>query len=257
VITSKDNPTVKRIRSLQRSRKYRRQDHAFVVEGTRLLEEALRAGSKLEYVLLTEDTQLRESELLASLPDTLEPLLVSDRVLASCSDAVTPQGVLAVVSMPDKPLPEECDFALVLDRVRDPGNLGTLLRTAHAAAVQAVLLTEGTVDPFNPKVVRAGMGAHFFLPIVEASTAELEDLLAGMQIWIADSSSGTSYNQVDWTLPTALVIGNEARGPSDEMLSMAAGSVHIPMPGPAESLNAAVAGAVLMFEIIQQRKRSK
>jgi len=221
------------------------------------MEEALQAGSKLECVLLTEDTQLRESELLASLPDTLEPLLVSDQVLASCSDAVTPQGILAVVTIPDNILPEECTFALVLDRVRDPGNLGTLLRTAHAADVQAVLLTEGTVDPFNPKVVRAGMGAHLFLPIVEASTSELQGFLEGMRIWIADSTNGIAYDRVDWTPPTALVIGNEAHGPSDEMLSMAAGSVHIPMPGHAESLNAAVAGAILMFEIVQQRKRLK
>ncbi|MBN1264355.1 MAG: RNA methyltransferase [Anaerolineales bacterium] len=255
MITSKDNPTIKWIRSLQSGRKYRRQSNAFVIEGPKLLNEALQAGNQLEHVLLTEDAQVHESELLSRLPEAVVPTPVSEQVLASCSDAVTPQGLLAVVSTPVARIPDPCTFALVLDRVRDPGNLGTLLRTARAAGVEVVLLTEGTVDPFNPKVVRAGMGAQLVVPILEISTAMLPALLPGMRIWIADSGGGTPYDSVDWQPPTALVVGNETHGTSEELLFFAHGRVNIPMPGSAESLNAAVAGAVLLFEIVRQRKR--
>jgi len=255
VITSKDNPTIKWVRSLQSGKKYRRQAGAFVIEGPRLLQEAQRSPVCIRHVLVTEDALQREKTLLEQLPPSVTPLPVSDAVLASCSDAVTPQGILAVVSMPDSDMPRPCSFALVLDQLQDPGNLGTLLRTAWAAGVQVVLLTEGTVDPFNPKAVRAGMGAQLALPVLETTTAALPALLDGMEIRIADSAGGTPYDQIDWHQPSALVVGNEAHGPSEKILPLAGGRVQIPMPGRAESLNAAAAGAVLLFEVVRQRKR--
>ncbi len=254
MITSRDNQTVKWIRGLQRSRKQRREDKAFVVEGPKLFEEALLSGSTFQQVLLTENARERDAHLLALLPDRVPVIPVSEPVLASCSDAVTPQGLVAVLSLPSAVVPSEITFALVLDQIQDPGNLGTLLRTARAAGVQVVLLTGGTVDPFNPKVVRAGMGAQLALPIIEVSVWP-PDFLTGVKIWLADSAGGTDYDAVDWSSPSALVLGNESHGVSPDLEALADGRVRIPMPGGAESLNAAAAGAVLVFEIVRQRKQ--
>jgi RNA methyltransferase, TrmH family len=254
VITSRDNQAVKWIRGLQRSRKQRCEDKVFVVEGPKLLEEALLCGSTFQQVLVTENALQRDAHLLAQLPDTVPVIPVSEPVLASCSDAVSPQGLLAVLSRPAASIPSEITFVLLLDHIQDPGNLGTLLRTARAAGVQVVLLTEGTVDPFNPKVVRAGMGAQLALPIIEEPAWTL-DFLAGVKVLLADASAWTDYDVVDWSLPSALVLGNESHGVSTDLEALADGRVRIPMPGGAESLNAAAAGAVLMFEIVRQRKQ--
>lgn len=256
MITSKDNPAVRQIRLLQRRRKHRRKTGLFVIEGFKLLEEAVLCDSRIESVLATEDAQDRCSDLLSNLSDDVEITRVSEQVLSSCSDAVTPQGVLAVLQIPQQAVPEATSFVLVLDHIQDPGNLGTLLRTARAAGVDAVLLTEGTVDPYNPKVVRAGMGAQFALPVIEVGNSELHGMLAGKAVWLADSGGGIPYDEVDWTMPSALVIGNEAHGSSPGVEKLAGGKVLVPMPGLAESLNAAVAGGVLMFEIVRQRKQS-
>jgi TrmH family RNA methyltransferase len=173
--------------------------------------------------------------------------------MAAAADTHTPSGLLAVVPMPRRAVSAPLTFALVLDRLGDPGNLGTVLRTAAAAGVQAVLLTPGTVDPFNPKVVRAAMGAHFHLPIVAAEWEALPSQLAGLTVWRAEAGAGAAYDAVDWRQPSALLIGSEASGPGDEARALAPNLVSIPMPGRAESLNAAVAAAVLMFEVARQR----
>ncbi|MCS6911107.1 MAG: RNA methyltransferase, partial [Anaerolineales bacterium] len=144
----------------------------------------------------------------------------------------------------------------VCDRIADPGNLGTILRTADAAGVEAVFLAPGTVDAYNPKVVRAAMGAHFHLPVLATTWEELHMQLRGLTAWLADSAGGERYDRVDWTQPHALIIGSEAEGPSEAAHRFAAQRVHIPMPGRAESLNAAVAAGVLMFEAARRRQRN-
>jgi len=145
------------------------------------------------------------------------------------------------------------NLALIADRISDPGNLGTILRTALAAEVDAVFLNPGTVDPFNPKVVRGAMGAHFHLPIVQMETSEIGKFLCGTDMWVAEAGLGIPYYQVDWNKPSAIVIGSEAHGPSDELRSIATGSIHIPISALAESLNASVAAAVILFEIARMR----
>lgn len=174
--------------------------------------------------------------------------------MKSASDTQTPQGVLLVVEQKELPLPAELDFVLVLDQVRDPGNTGTLLRTAKSAGVQAVLLTQGSTDAFAPKVVRSAMGAHFTLPIVTLPEDEITAIAEQnrLAVWAAAADAEESYAEVDFSLPLALVIGSEAHGVSHQMMQSAAG-LKIPMPGGGESLNAAIAGAVLMFEVVRQR----
>jgi TrmH family RNA methyltransferase len=255
VITSTANPKIKLVRLLQTKRSRREAEQLFVVEGVRLLEEAVRANVVPRLVLHTDHLDPRGRSVLnqlARLGAESEP--VSDDVMAVASDTQTPAGLLAVLPMRPAEPPEPLSFALVLDRVADPGNLGTLLRTALAAGVQAVFLGPGTVDAYNPKVVRAALGAHLHLPLLAGDWDKLGPRLSALKLWRAEAHTGTPYPQVDWRAPVGLVIGSEADGPSDTIQGLAPNTVHIPMPGPVESLNAAIAGGVLLFEAARQRQ---
>jgi TrmH family RNA methyltransferase len=174
--------------------------------------------------------------------------------LQAASDTQTPQGILLVLPLPEWDLPANLTFVLVLDQVRDPGNLGTLLRTALAANVDAVVLVPGNVDAFAPKVVRSGMGAHFKLPIISMDWETIGARLAGLSLFLADSGEGCAHVEAELNMPLALIIGGEAEGAGEQAFNLATQRVHIPMPGQAESLNAAVAGAILMFEVVRQRR---
>ena len=143
---------------------------------------------------------------------------------------------------------------LVLDGLRDPGNLGTLLRTAAAAAVDAVLLTPGSADPFQPKAVRAGMGAHFKIPIRALDWPEIGEALAEMPVFLADSAGETDYSAADLSGPLALVIGGEAHGAGEEIEAFNPVRLRIPMPGGMESLNAAVSAGIMIYEVLRQRR---
>ena len=170
----------------------------------------------------------------------------------------TPQGILAVFALRRLPIPDPLDFVLVLENLRDPGNLGTLLRTAAAAKVQAVLLTPGTVDAFSPKVLRSAMGAHFRLSIHSLTWEEIQQLChpqgkAQLKIYLAEGQNGIPSWKLNLRPPLALIIGSEAEGASEQACQLADCTINIPMPGGSESLNAAVAGSILIFEIVRQR----
>ena len=173
------------------------------------------------------------------------------------TDTETSQGILAVIRRKELPLPPDGDFFVIADTIRDPGNLGTLIRTCAAAGVEGLFLTPGSVDPFAPKVLRAGMGAQFRLPIHRASWDELASTLHDrpkpVRILLSDVENGQPVWQSSLRGPLALVIGSEADGVSPEARQAADGRVHIPMPGQFESLNAAVAAGILIFEVVRQR----
>jgi TrmH family RNA methyltransferase len=254
MITSVANPKVKLVRNLQARRSAREAEGLFVVEGVRLAEEAARAAVAPRLVLHTAGLDDRGQAVLGQLAARgAQVEAVSPEVLAAASDTQTPQGLLAVVPMASMPMPARLTLALVLDGLGDPGNLGTILRTADAGGVDGIFLATGTVDAYNPKVVRAAMGAHFHLPIRATGWDELARRLAGLELWLAEARAGLAYHQVDWRRPSALVIGSEAAGPTDAARHLAPSSVSIPMPGRAESLNAAIAAAVLIFEAARQR----
>ncbi len=179
---------------------------------------------------------------------------VSASLMKSLSETETPQGILAVLELTQLPVTNHPTFILIPDKIRDPGNLGTLLRTAAAAGVQAVLLPPETTDVFAPKVVRSGMGAHFRLPIHSMSWDEINQTvkLAGLHVFLADMD-GESCWETNLLQPLALIIGNEADGASESARKLAQQKISIPMSGMMESLNAGVAGSVLMFEVIRQR----
>jgi len=255
MITSPQNQTIKRVRHLQNRSKARQQEGAFVVEGLRLVEEALLYGWDPDIVLFTEDLDQRGWDIVNGFRGKEVPTLqVSPEVMKAASDTQTPQGLLAVLPMKGQPQPRKKDFVLLADQVRDPGNLGTLLRTALAAGVDTVLLPPGTVDPHSPKVVRAGMGAHFRLPVHKTSWEEILHQLSELTVFVADVDRGLPYTEADFQQPLALIIGNEVRGPGRKAQAAATQAVHIPMPGDAESLNAAIAGAILVFEVVRQRQ---
>ena len=265
MITSLQNDKVKYVRALQERRRARQREQRFVFEGVRLVEETVRAGVSPILVFHTEAVESvrpgavseRSTKLLASLREMNAPCyVVSDSVMAACSDTETPQGILAVLAIPDLSRPRRPTFSLILDQVRDPGNLGTTLRTALAAGVEQVLLTPGTVDASNPKVVRAAMGAHLRLPVVALGWDAINQAVSGCDVWLAAANGETPHTAVDWTRPVALIVGGEASGAGNKAQALAQGQVFIPMDTQVESLNMATATAVLLFEVTRQRAES-
>jgi TrmH family RNA methyltransferase len=255
MITSNQNPKIKLVRALLGRAKERRKEGAFVVEGVRLVEEAASSNWRFRFALydetLSERGRLQVEGLKSRGVDVEE---VSASVMKSLSETETPQGILAALEFAQLPIPNYCDFILIPDQIRDPGNLGTLLRSAAAAGAQAVLIPPETTDAFAPKVLRSGMGAHFRLPIHSMSWDEIGKVikLKGLKVFIADMD-GRSCWETDLRQPLALIIGSEAEGASESARKLADARISIPMSGNIESLNAGAAGSILMFEITRQR----
>ena len=256
MITSSRNPKIQLVRDLLAHSKARREQGAFIVEGVRLTEEAAHAGWAIRLILWSDDLSERGQSLVDSLTDRGIPVeQLAPIVFRAVSDTQTPQGLLAIVEFCQQHLPSDPNFLLLIDNLHDPGNIGTILRTAGAAGVQAVLLSPGCADPYAPKVVRSAMGAHFRLPILALSWPDLRNALQHLQpnIFLADAVGDMVYTQADFRLPLTLVIGSEADGIGPQARALVGQRVTIPMPGHAESLNAAVAAAILMFEVVRQR----
>jgi TrmH family RNA methyltransferase len=250
LITSTANPRVKLLRSLH-ERKHRRVHGLCLVEGVRLLEEALASNLRIEAILYSPE-RLSASGAGRALRPRLERLPIAEeadeRVLAALSGTVTSQGVTAAVQIPEPGALSPAGHVLVLDGIADPGNAGTMLRTARAAGAAAVLAMRATTDLWAPKVLRAGMGAHFHLPVqTDVDWPGLPELLGGRQLLLATAHEGTPYRHVDWSRPSAIVIGSEAHGPSQPAANVPVQTITIPMAEGAESLNAAAAAAILLF----------
>ncbi len=253
-ITSLSNERVKQVRRLQVDRRYRAREGLFVVEGTRWLADAVQQQAAPLALFYTDDwrRQTGHEQILQQIDPAVQAV-VSDEVLAAMSDTETPAGVVAVLPIHPRPLPAQPGLLLILDEIRDPGNLGTMLRTAAAAGVDGVLLSPGCVDPYNPKVVRAGMGAHLRLSLHQRAWAEIAEACRGLQVWLAAAEGALPYTEVNWRQPSALIVGSEARGAGEEAGALADGAVYIPMFAATESLNAAVAAGVILFEAVRQR----
>lgn len=255
MITSKSNPKIKYIRKLLADRRFRHEEGAFVVEGTRWIKELAQFQVSPTLVLATPSYYSQENvQSLFHEPLESEIITVSDQVMAFASDTVSPAGAVAVVPMLKLPIPARLSLVLILDSISNPGNLGAILRTAAAANADAVLLTPGCVDVYNPKVLRGSMGAHLRLPIEEYSWDKVESLTSMMAVWIASVGDGLDYVEVDWKQDVAIIIGGEASGAGHQAISLATGSVSIPLHRDTESLNAAVAAGILLFEAVRQRR---
>jgi TrmH family RNA methyltransferase len=259
MITSVHNDKIKWVRSLQSKGRTRQEEQAFVVEGVRLVEEALAAAWPIRGVFYSGDLSERGRRLLENCAaQGLAVEEIAEHVMAAISDTQTPQGILAVLSMRFLPGPAQPTFAFIPDGIRDPGNLGSMLRSAAAAGVEVIYLPEGGVDVFSPKVVRAAMGAHFRLPLRVATWDEIAAHLrqADLKVYLADVKAAEAYTRFDFRAPLALIIGGEAAGAGEMAQQIAHARLYIPMAGGVESLNAAAAAAVLLFEVARQRRQS-
>lgn len=253
MITSLQNERVKLVHALQNRTRARRKERKIALEGARLVRDACESEHQPDFVFYTPDSS--GTALIHTLRQrNCELLEVAEPVMRHISDTQQPQGIIGVFPMPSPVLPKQAEHILILDGVSDPGNMGTILRTAAAAGVDVVLLGPNSADPYSPKALRSGMGAHFRIPVRERSWPEIREYCQSTGIYAADSRGNMCYNGVDWTQPWALVIGSEAHGLSESAAHLAAGRVYIPMAAATESINAAAAAAVILFEA--QRHRS-
>jgi len=240
-------------------RKAREETGLLPLEGVRLVREAHLCGARLEAVLLTDSFLPEAASFLEELPPEVPIWRIEEKLFLRVAKTETPQGILAVARRPLHALTDvfarEPVLVLVVERVQDPGNLGTMLRSAAAAGAGGAVLLPGTVDAGNPKAARAAMGAIFRLPVVEATLPELLPALRlrNVQLIAAAGSASHSYHRLDWRQPCAVAIGNEGAGLSSEVLAAASRQVSIPLAAGVESLNAAVATSVIFFEAARQR----
>ncbi|MFZ2845980.1 MAG: RNA methyltransferase [Lactococcus chungangensis] len=240
IITSKDNTRIKHAKKLY---KKKNRISSYLIEGQHLYEEALKSGANVKQIFVTEK--------FADIPDAI---LVSDEVMKFLSDAETPQGIIAEVSLePASIKPEQLSKLLILENVQDPGNVGTMIRTADAAGFDGVILTAGSADSYSPKVLRTMQGSHFHLPIfLENDVQNLYQRLKNQGITvIATTLSETSvdYRTISQPEKFALIMGNEGAGITPETSVTADILAHINMPGQAESLNVAVAAGIMIFSL--------
>jgi len=252
MISSLTNTKVKRVRRLQAERRFRQRERQYVIEGTRWVADAIEQNVPIVELFQTAVWQSQNAPLLSQFatPTTL----VSDEVMAAMSDVPSPPGVLAIVNIDPLPFPAQPTFLLILDAITTPGNLGTMLRTAAAAGADGVLLAPGCVDAYNPKVLRGSMGAHFRLPVQALSWEKIREVVGKTAVWLAAIDGKTEYTAVNWQSPSTLIIGNEANGAGDAARKLATGQLTIAMHAATESLNAAVAAGIILFEAARQRK---
>ena len=254
MITSSSNQQMKNIGLLNKKAKTRREQGIFVVEGRKMFQEA--PAEWIEKVYLSESFEKANEIPL----DGIEYEVVDDRVFAAVCDTKTPQGILTMVKIPsyteEQVLGGDCPFLIVLEDLQDPGNVGTILRTAEGAGVTGVIVSRKTADLFQPKTIRATMGSIYRMPFLEVERpAEFLSRLAerGIRTFAAHLKGTESYRTQDYTVPTAILIGNEGNGLSGELAGKADKLVRIPMEGRVESLNAAIASAIFMYEVHGQR----
>lgn len=260
MISSTANAKVKNVAALQKKSKERKEQKLFVVEGRKMVLEVLRdAPQVITEVYVTEEYLSDPGQKAAMEGVSYE--IVTDGVMKAMAETLEPQGILALVRMPeyDREMlwKKENGLWIALENLRDPGNLGTILRTAEAAGVTGVILSAESVDIYNPKVIRSTMGAIFRVPHFYLSdfTAELEKMKNdGATLYAAHLAGTMFYDEPDYCGRSVILIGNEANGLSDEASACANCLVKIPMEGKAESLNAAVAAALMMYEGYRARR---
>ena len=249
IITSRSNRLIKHIRKLTSDREYRRSSGLFFGEGPKLLAEALKAGTAIEGVVTAQGVDLPGLDGLwrAEVPADL---------LDSLCDTRSPQGVLFLAGMPETAPPEKLSGErwLILDGLQDPGNVGTIWRTADALGADGLILVNHCADPFSPKTVRSTMGACFRLPVYEVEAAHLSTLLkqSGLPLYATALREDTVDITAAWPSRCAVAVGSEGRGVSPELLALSAKTLKIPMRERCESLNAAVAAAIVLWEMARQ-----
>lgn len=256
---------IKFIKALKASKNARDREQCFMVEGLRSVEEAVKSNFTIEFVVASNKFlnkgDGRSSNLITQLQRS-KLYMISEEQFNSLSDTVTPQGIMAVIRMKSFELKDFARgnfFIVALDKIKDPGNLGTIIRTADAAGVNAVIAGKGCVDVYNPKVIRSTMGSIFHVPLISSDDI-IETLMElknkGGKIVSTHLGAKKYYYELDMTGPTVLVMGKEDEGVCDEINSISDEIVKIPMEGKAESLNVSIAHGIILFEAVKQRMKT-
>ena len=258
IISSKDNEILKNVRKLK-EKKYRDLENAYIVEGIKMVKEAILEKASIKQIIICDDCEKTDSipkELMYEIAK-YDCLYVTSKVFKYISEVQTPQGVLAVVEKNnrDEDINYNEDIIVALDDIQDPGNLGTILRTVDSVGLTQILVSKGTADPYNPKVVRSSMGAIYRVKVIEC-----EDLLETLKevkrnkfkILVSSLKESNSIYNVKYN-KKVLVIGNEANGVEEKIMNIADEKIKIPMLGKTESLNAAVATGIILYEYVRQK----
>ena len=256
LIQSRENPVAKALLRVATSARERRLTGTTILDGERLISAFRDSGGTAEAIAITQPAY-DDPRIRAVFETTLarKRLLLAESLVRQISQVVTTSGVLALVRTPDRaPLPKRVETSLLLDGIQDPGNLGSILRSAVAAGIGQIFLTRGSVFAWAPKVVRAGMGAHFFLSIHEGVDPAEVAMRATGPIVATRLRADSSLYDLDLAGPVLWMFGNEGAGLSREADAVATRSISIPMPGAAESLNVAASVAICLFEQLRQRR---
>ena len=248
IITSKDNEIIKNIKKLK-EKKYRLD--TYIVEGIKMVKEAISENQEIELIAIREDFKIDFDTKNTKI------VTISNKIFNDISDVKTPQGILAVIKKnQNNQIETNQEYILALDSLQDPGNMGTIIRTADSANINQIIINKTTVDPYSPKVIRSTMGAIYRTNIIEVEdlkTTLKEMKSKGFQIITTDLKATQSIYDINYNNKTVVVIGNEANGVSQEILQIADKKVIIPMLGKTESLNASIAASIMIYEYVRQK----
>lgn len=252
-IQSVQNETVKQWKKLLQ-KKERDLTNQYMIEGFHLVEEACQYPSLLQSVMIREDLEI--PNWLSAHSNLYQ---ISSDVAKAISDTETNQGIFAICSKIEQKISETAQSFLLLDAIQDPGNLGTIIRTADAAGVHAIILGEGTVDAYNPKVIRSTQGSHFHVPILKGNLFEWVEKLKKEDVPIYGTalSHAKPYHQIEANTPFALILGNEGNGITPDLLEMADENLYVPIYGKSESLNVTIAGGILLYHFMNKVYQSE
>ena len=257
IIRSNENSIIKEIKKLK-EKKHRIEKKQFIVEGFRFVMEALQSSFEVPMIFVSDSAEGRwESfNVEAMLQKGTKVYWVTEGVLKTICSTDTPQGIAAVVNNKTKTLEDKHGAYVLVDRLQDPGNLGTIIRTAHAAGALGVIATKGTVDAYNEKTLRSTMGSIFNIPVIEDKDLAIVKGLKekGFKLVVSSLNTDKNFYEADLKGKVIICVGSEATGASEEIYALSDIKVKIPMPGGAESLNAAIAGAIMIYETVRQRQ---
>lgn len=251
-IESKNNNLFKEIKKLK-EKKHRIKSNKYLIEGLRFVEEAIKSKVSIDSIIFTESFKEKNPDLFLKINENIKLIQMNEALLKQLCSTENPQGIVGVINMQNKEL-KSGELVVLVDKVQDPGNMGTIIRTAHAAGAAGIVMTKGTVDIYNDKTLRSTMGSIFYIPIFEDDSLDFVKSLKkeGYKLVVSSLQGKNNFFEENLQGKVMIAVGNEGNGVSDEVYDIADIKVKIPMPGEAESLNVAVATSIMIYEKIRQ-----
>lgn len=251
-IESKNNNLFKEIKKLK-EKKHRIKSNKYLIEGLRFVEEAIKSKVSIDSIIFTESFKEKNPDLFLKINENIKLIQMNEALLKQLCSTENPQGIVGVINMQNKEL-KSGELVVLVDKVQDPGNMGTIIRTAHAAGATGIVMTKGTVDIYNDKTLRSTMGSIFYIPIIEDDSLDFVKSLKkkGYKLVVSSLQGKNNFFEENLQGKVMIAVGNEGNGVSDEVYDIADIKVKIPMPGEAESLNVAVATSIMIYEKIRQ-----